>query len=336
MTALIIVIVVIVVITIITLAWAYNGLVRGRTRCDAAWAQIDVQLTRRYDLIPNLVETVQGYAAHERVLFESVTRARADAMGMTGQKSPQRQAGAENALTGTLRSLFAVSEAYPDLKANQNFLALQEELTATEDRVAFARQFYNDAVEQFNARIQTVPRNLIAGRLHFAAREYFEAARGRPTRSRWPSEPMTERRDLVAQIGANKRRTIYIMAGFLLFVVVVTAVFDLAFAGGPYLAGAAVVVALVLVWSGYFYSDRVAIAAAHAYPADPGEYRQLHNLVEGLCIGAGIPKPRVFIVDDPAPNAFATGRNPDHAAVAVTTGLLAIMNRPQLEGVLSP
>lgn len=146
---------------------------------------------------------------------------------------------------------------------------------------------------------------------------------------------MTERRDLVAQVGANKRRTIYIMAGFLLFVVVVTAVFDLAFAGGPYLAGGAVVVALIMVWSGYFYSDRVAIAAAHAYPADPGEYRQLHNLVEGLCIGAGIPKPRVFIVDDPAPNAFATGRNPNHAAVAVTTGLLAIMNRPQLEGVLS-
>lgn len=121
---------------------------------------------------------MKGYAAHERKLFESVTRARADAMGLTGQGSPQRRAGAENALTGALTSLFAVSEAYPDLKADQSFLALQEELTATEDRVAFARQFYNDAVEHFNARIQTVPRNLMAGPLPFTAREYFEAAPG--------------------------------------------------------------------------------------------------------------------------------------------------------------
>ncbi len=146
---------------------------------------------------------------------------------------------------------------------------------------------------------------------------------------------MAQRRDLVAQIGANKRRTVYIMAGFLLLIVAATAAFDLAFAGGPWVIGGAVVVALVMVWSGYFYSDRLAIAAAHARPADPEEYRQLHNLVEGLCLGAGIPKPRVYIIDDPAPNAFATGRNPEHAAVAVTTGLLAIMNRPQLEGVLA-
>ena len=146
---------------------------------------------------------------------------------------------------------------------------------------------------------------------------------------------MAERRDLVGQIGANKRRTIYVMAGFLLFVVAATAVFDLAFAGGPYFIGGAVIIALIMVWSGYFYSDRLAIAAAHAHEADPEQYRQLHNVVEGLCIGAGLPKPRVYIVDDPAPNAFATGRNPEHAAVAVTTGLLMIMNRPQLEGVLA-
>ncbi len=159
-------------------AWSYNVLVRDRIRCDGAWAQIDVQLTRRYDLIPNLVETVKGYAAHERDLLESVTRARSNAMNTARGGSPQRQAEAEDALTATLASVFAVSEAYPDLKANQNFLALQEELTSTEDRVAFARQFYNDAVERFNARIQTVPSNLIAGPLGFTPREFFEAAPG--------------------------------------------------------------------------------------------------------------------------------------------------------------
>ena len=113
------------------------------------------------------------------------------------------------------------------------------------------------------------------------------------------------------------------------------AAFDLALSGGPIVIAIAVVVALVMVWGGYFHSDKLAIAAAHGVPADPNDYRQLHNLVEGLCIGVGLPKPRIFIVDDPAPNAFATGRNPEHAAIAVTTGLLAIMNRTELEGVLA-
>jgi heat shock protein HtpX len=146
---------------------------------------------------------------------------------------------------------------------------------------------------------------------------------------------MNERHDLLAQVAANKRRTVYIMAGFTLFVGAVVAAFDLAFAGGPVLIAIAVVIALAMVWTGYYYSDRLAIAAAHGVEADPTEYPQLHNLVEGLCLGVGLPKPRIYIVNDPAPNAFATGRNPDHAAVAVTTGLLALMNRSELEGVLA-
>ena len=153
----------------------FNGLVRSRNRCDSAWAQIDVQLKRRYDLIPNLVETVQGYAAHERGTFEAVTQARTNAMNAGQQGSVQHHAQAENVLTGTLKSLFALSEAYPDLKANQNFLALQEELTSTEDRIAYARQFFNDAVLRYNTQIQTSPRNLIAGPMHITAREFFEA-----------------------------------------------------------------------------------------------------------------------------------------------------------------
>jgi LemA protein len=151
---------------------AYNGLIRFRNRVDNAWSQIDVQLQRRHDLIPNLVETVKGYAAHERETLEAVTAARNAAVQAQG---PAQQAQAENVLTGALRQLFALAEAYPDLKANQNFLALQEELTSSEDRVAYARQFYNDAVLAYNTRIQSIPSNVLAGMFHFAPREFYEA-----------------------------------------------------------------------------------------------------------------------------------------------------------------
>ena len=149
----------------------YNGFVRLRNRIESAWSQIDVQLQRRYDLIPNLIETVKGYAAHEKGVFENVTEARSRAMSAEG---PAAQAQAENMVTSALKSLFAVAEAYPDLKANQNFLELQEELTATEGRIAYARQYYNDSVLKYNNKIQTFPGMMIAGPLRFTIREYFE------------------------------------------------------------------------------------------------------------------------------------------------------------------
>jgi LemA protein len=151
---------------------SYNGLVRLRNRIENSWSQIDVQLQRRYDLIPNLVETVKGYAAHEKGVFEAVTQARANAINAKGVAE---QAQAENAITGALKSLFAVSEAYPELKANQNFLALQEELTGTEGRIAYARQFYNDTVQSYNTKLQTFPSSVIANSFGFKAREYFES-----------------------------------------------------------------------------------------------------------------------------------------------------------------
>jgi len=151
--------------------YAYNRLVRLRVRAGNAWSQIDVQLRRRYDLIPNLVETVKGYAAHERELFEDVTRARAQAQSASGV---QDQAQAENQLTRTLSRLLAVAENYPDLKASQNFLALQEELTGTESRIAYARQFYNDQVMLLNTRIQAVPSNVVAKMFGFTPREFFD------------------------------------------------------------------------------------------------------------------------------------------------------------------
>ncbi len=150
----------------------YNGLIRLRNRVANAWAQIDVQLRRRYDLIPNLVETVKGYAAHERQTFEAVTQARADAINASGVGE---QAQAENMISGALKSLFAVAEAYPDLKANQNFLSLQEELSATEGRISYARQFYNDSVLQLNTKVQSFPSNILANMFGFKEHEYFEA-----------------------------------------------------------------------------------------------------------------------------------------------------------------
>src|ERR671914_1028667 len=142
----------------------YNRLVRLRNQIEAAWSQIDVQLRRRYDLIPNLVETVKGYAAHERETLEAVTKARQQAVQAQGI---EEQAQAENMLTQALRQLFAVSEAYPDLKANQNFLALQEELTGTEGRIAFARQFYNDRVLVYDNALEQFPSSVIAGMFNF-------------------------------------------------------------------------------------------------------------------------------------------------------------------------
>jgi LemA protein len=156
----------------LAVAAGFNRLVRLRNRVDGAWAQIDVQLRRRYDLIPNLVETVKGYAAHERQTLQAVTEARTQAMETGG---PGKQAQAENAITDALKSLFAVAESYPDLKANQNFLDLQGQLSDVERGIAYARQYYNDAVQTLNTRIEVLPTSIIAGVFGFEHREYFEA-----------------------------------------------------------------------------------------------------------------------------------------------------------------
>ena len=166
-----ILIVVAVVLIVVAVIGIYNRLVVLRNRVDDSWAQIDVQLKRRYDLIPNLVETVKGYASHEKELFERVTEARANAINASGVA---KQAEAENMLSSTLKSLFAVAENYPDLKASQNFMMLQEELSGTESKIAYARQFYNDTVMKLNTKTETFPSNMIASTFGFSKREYFE------------------------------------------------------------------------------------------------------------------------------------------------------------------
>jgi len=169
--ALLISLVVIIVLAIYLIA-LYNGLIRARNAVKNAWSQIDVQLKRRHDLIPNLVETVKGYAAHERGTLDAVVKARQQAISATG--GVEERAKAENALTQTLRSLLALAEAYPDLKASQNFLALQEELASTENKIGFSRQFYNDNAMQYKNRIEVFPSNIFANIFGFQPEPFFQ------------------------------------------------------------------------------------------------------------------------------------------------------------------
>ncbi|MDD2766900.1 MAG: LemA family protein [Candidatus Moranbacteria bacterium] len=167
------IILIVIVLFVLYIVAIYNGLVQLRNRVSEAWSDIDVQLKRRYDLIPNLISTVKGYASHESSVFEKVTEARANAMqaGTPGEK-----AEAENMLSGTLKSLFAVSEAYPDLKANTNFLELQRELSDTENKIQASRRFYNGNVLELNNKIDMFPSNIIASMFAFTKREFFEIA----------------------------------------------------------------------------------------------------------------------------------------------------------------
>ena len=171
MVTVIVIVAIIVVLAIIVIA-LYNNLVQLRNRVDNAWAQIDVQLQRRLDLIPNLVETVKGYAAHESGTLQKVTEARS---AVAHAATPEQKMAADNVLTDTLKSLFAISEAYPDLKANQNFQQLQSEITATEDKISYMRQSYNDVVMKFNNAIETFPGMLVAGPFGFKKKESFDA-----------------------------------------------------------------------------------------------------------------------------------------------------------------
>lgn len=165
-------IVAIVVLIVLWVILAFNGLVTFRNRAKEAWADIEVQLKRRYDLIPNLVNTVKGYAAHESSVFENVTKARSAAMGAQGATPDKAQA--ENMLTGALKSVFAIAEAYPELKANQNFLSLQSELSDTENKIQAARRFYNGNVRDLNIKIESFPSNVIAGAFHFTKMEFYD------------------------------------------------------------------------------------------------------------------------------------------------------------------
>ena len=173
MNLLLIILIVIIIIILVAIVAIYNGLVTARNKVKNAWAQIDVQLNRRADLIPNLVETVKGYAGHEKTVFEDVTAARAGLMNAKGVKEINE---ANNQLSETLKTLFAVAENYPELKANENFKELQAQLAETEDKIAYSRQFYNDTVLMYNNKCQTFPSNIVANLFGFKEADFFEAA----------------------------------------------------------------------------------------------------------------------------------------------------------------
>ena len=178
-------IVIIVAVLLLFLWGTYNGLVKLRIRVDEAWSDINVQLKRRLDLIPNLVETVKGYAKHEKGVFEAVTEARANMLSAKGVKETAK---AENQFEGALKSVFAVAEAYPDLKASQNFIELQQELVDTEDKIQASRRFYNGGVRDLNTKIQTFPHNLVASLFHFTSREFFDVDEGERTAANKPTD----------------------------------------------------------------------------------------------------------------------------------------------------
>ena len=318
----------VVVLVALFVVVGYNRLVRLRNEVDTGWSNIDVQLQRRADLIPNLVETVRAYAAHERGVFEEVTRARA-ALQQAG--SPGTAAEANEGLTVAIGRLFAVAEAYPELKASENFLSLQEDLTDTEDKISAARRYYNATVMRFNTGVQTLPvaARRVAARLRRArvllgSRGYLVAA------GLVRASDVT----LQQQIRANRLKSTIVVFGFVLLLLLVAGLIGFAFdlsLGVVALAGAAVYGIFALV-----RSRSMVARLTGAQEVAPEAVRPLRRLVENVSIAAGLPvTPEVRIVEDGAPNAYAAGLRPEKSYIGVTTGLLATMPQRELEAVLA-
>ena len=328
----------------------YNGLVQKRLRVDEAFAQIEVQLKRRHDLIPNLVNAVKGYMGFEQKVLTDVTNARAAAVA-AGAQGPAQQAAAENALTGTLRSLFAVVENYPELKANQNVL----DAPGAADHHGEPDLVLAPALQRHRARLQHLDRDVperasSPGMFGFIKREFFDAEpeaanvperRPQPELSRpSPAEATVAASTFYDQIAANRRNS-FLMA--LLVVVLLgaaraspSASACSAVAGGrardhrcsP--SGSVRCPASAT----YFAGDKLVLAVSGAQAIDETSAPQLMNVVREMAIAANIPMPEVYIIDDTAPNAFATGRDPEHASIAITTGLLEKLDREELQGVI--
>src|SRR3990167_7933681 len=243
---------------VIWLIATYNGLIRSRNRVDEAWSDIEVQLKRRYDLIPNLVNTVKGYAAHEKGLFEEVTKARSQAMSATNVHDRLEK---ENMLSSTLKSLFAVAENYPDLKANSNFMAI-----------------------------------------------------------------------VYDHISENKQKTALLLGAFFVLIIGLGFVFSQAY-GSPEILYIAVGFSICYALISYYFSANITLSLSRAHAVDRSVTPELYQVIENLCITAGLPTPKIYIIEDTAINAFATGRNPQNAVIVFTTGILQKLNKTELEGV---
>ncbi len=359
---------------------AYNSLVSLRNRVENAWRQIDVQLKRRHDLIPNLVEAVKGYMQFERETLNQVVEARGKAISAPDQAS---RMAAENQLTAGVGRLLAVMENYPQLKADENVLRLQEELTTTENQIAFSRQAYNDAVLQLNTRVETFPTNLIANNFGFKGADYFKAAPGdealpkvdlsmgapalalpppRPDEGAEGSQakacaanldasaspnPMTpQRTDFWELERRNRRETVLLVAVFIAlfailgfgldFVVGDVSIYGGRLTGFPFLTIVALLIATIQSFVSYYGGASLVLLSVHARELTPDtpQHQTILDVVREMALAARMPVPKAYIIDDPAPNAFATGRDPDHSVICVTQGLVEEMDREELQGVL--
>ena len=285
----------IIVVLVLIVVGVYNGLVKSRMQTREAWSQIDVQLKRRNDLIPNLIETVKGYAKYEGDTLAKVTQLRQQ---VAQASSPAEAMAASDALSRQVAGIFAVAENYPDLKANTNFMQLQEELTNTENKISYARQLYNSVTSNYNVKLETFPTNVIAGMFGFKQAEFLQ---------------VPEEEKAVPKVDFSG----YLWLGSSL--------------GGVILA---LIIGGIYAFSMIFQSTEVVMRMNGAREVTEEQAPQLYHIVQDMAMVAQIPMPRVYIVDDPSMNAFATGSNPQNAAVAATTGLLAVMNREELEGVI--
>ena len=321
-----IVVAAVVVVVFLFAIVTYNHLVRLRNEAETGWANIDVQLKRRADLVPNLVEAVRAYAAHEAETFDSVTKARAAALQASG---PAQAAQADAALSGPLNRLIAVSEAYPQLRASENFLKLQEELADIEDKLAAARRYYNQTVYRFNSVQQTFPSVLVARPFGFHERQFFE------TDQRDPVDVSFARSvTLKEQIRANRWRTLWLLFLFAVLVGLIGVI--LAYAFRPSLLIVVGIVGIVYGIFSWISAGKIVASATGAQPAGRAQYPRLYHVVETVALAAGLTQPPpIYIVDDTAPNAFAAGRSLDTAYVCVTTGLLELMDERELEGVIA-
>ena len=363
-------IVAVVLLVVIWFVVTYNGLVRARNGFKTAFAQIDAQLTRRHDLIPNLVETAKGYLAHERETLDAVVRARAAAVtaqsgvgGGADVATLAALAGAENTLTQALGRFFGLAEAYPNLKANQNMLALQEELTTTENRIAFARQAFNDSVMVYNIKRQVFPTNLVAGMFSFAPAGCSRSTTPRnatPRRFRSEPPPLHPPRPAVnfferqREVRRVSTRLVFLFAAAVIGIVVsvnVVLLIALNLSNTPPQHIATVIVAttvVTLIAIGLAALFRtialrggggvVARAAGGVLvPTDTQDpqLRRLRNVVEEIAIASGVTVPEIYILpQEKGINAFAAGWTPADAAVAVTRGSLERLNRAELQGVI--
>ena len=316
-------------ILVVLVVVGYNRLVRLRNEADTGWANIDVQLQRRADLIPNLVEAVRGYAAHERGVFEEVTKARS-ALQQAG--TPAAAGEANELLTAALGRLFAVAEAYPELRASENFLRLQDELTDTEDKISAARRYYNTTVMHYNTGIQSLPWVLVARPLGFREKEFF-AAEGDVARARRSSfTPLDV--TLQQQIRRNRlqERRSSSSASCCCSASSPASSAPCSTSGWEWPPSSAP--ALYAIFA-IVSSRRMVARMTGAQEIGPEQLRPLRRLVENVSIAAGLPvTPEIRIVDDPAPNAFAAGIRPQTSYLGVTTGLLRTMPKRELEAVL--